>query len=78
MNPSIDGVTGQELNPKLVLEGKKTELEKVKSRGVYACVKRKDAVKDLDGKCIKTRWVLTQKGYEVEGRSRLVAQEFAQ
>ena len=74
-----DDVTGDELDPQLVEEGCKEELEMFKRMKVYEYVLRRDAQADAEGKMVGVRWVKTKKGTKEKPkiRCRLVAQEFA-
>lgn len=66
---------GKHLGPQKVVLGNKKELQMSKERDVYSSVCRVGAIVDHDGKFVKRRWVLAERGGDV--RSRLVAQEFA-
>ena len=71
-----DDASGAELDPKVVQEARRLEVEYVRSRNVYTKGRRKDV--PSGGKVVKTKWVDINKGdlQEMNVRSRLVAMEF--
>ena len=75
----VDDVTGEPLNPGLIMRARGEEMGGFKEFGVYEYELREVAMKDSEGKFIGTRWVDTNKGTaeKPEVRSRLVGQEFA-
>ena len=73
-----DDLTGLLLDPKGVLEARQKELSYVEQKKAWTIVSR-DKAKDNGWDIIKTRWINTNKGddLDVVYRSRLVGKEFA-
>ena len=72
-----DDVSGNELDPKMVLQAREEEMDQFRKHGVYEKV-QEEVCWAVTGKApIGTRWVDINKGDEVspEYRSRLVAQQ---
>ena len=71
-----DTVTGEQLPPDLVAQGKKEEIAWTRSIGLYTKVPRSDAVK-RGAKIIPVKWVVVNKGdaEHIKVRCRLVAKE---
>ena len=72
-----DNLSGEWLDPGMVREARKTEMEEVEKHGVYEKVPLEECYKETGKPPIGTRWVDTNKGDKIhpEYRSRLVAQE---
>ena len=72
-----DNLSGEWLDPDLVREARKTEMEEVEKHQVYEKVPLEECYKETGKSPVGTRWVDTNKGDKVhpEYRSRLVAQE---
>ena len=68
----VDDSTGIKLNERMVLEGRKLEMETFKEMKVYDYIKRDEVKKNGTGKTVGVRWVDVLKNDVV--RSRLVAQ----
>ena len=69
-----DDVTGEQLNPKLVLEARLKEISYIHTKGVWRKMPRTQA-KDMGLKIIGARWIDIDKGSidDPNYRSRLVA-----
>ena len=65
----IDDVSGEPMDPSLIVKARQEEVRGFTERGVYHHVPRRVAEADPEGKFIGVRWV--------DVRSRLVGQEFA-
>ena len=74
-----DDVTGEYIDPKLILDARRDELVGFERQKVYTRVPRQQAREDPEGIVVGVRWVDRNKGSEREPdvRCRLVAQEFA-
>ena len=72
-----DDVSGSQLDPKMVIQARRTELEFFRRMRVYEKVPRWKAQR-LNKKIIQTRWIDVNKGDDQnpDYRSRLVAKEF--
>ena len=75
----IDDVSGEPIDPSLIVKARQQEMHGFKERGVYHHVPRKIAEADPEGKFIGVRWVDVNKGAKEvpKVRSILVGQEFA-
>ena len=75
----IDDVSGEPMDPSLIVKARQQEMHGFKERGVYHHVPRKIAEADPEGKFIGVRWVDVNKGAKEvpKVRSILVGQEFA-
>jgi hypothetical protein len=73
----FDENTWEELDPKLVEEGEKAELQRFRDMNVYEYVSRDQAINDEGGKFVKVKWVRVNKGTPRDPvvKCRLVAQE---
>lgn len=73
---AIDDVSGVELDPNMVLEARKKEMEYFRKLNVYSHVPRSELGK-TQGKLIKTRWIDVNKADTTnpDYRSRLVGKE---
>ena len=73
----FDENTWEELDPKLVEEGEKAELQRFHDMNVYEYVSRDQAIHDEGGKFVKVKWVRVNKGTSRDPvvKCRLVAQE---
>ena len=74
-----DDVSGEPMDPCLIVKARQEEMHGFKERGVYHHVPRRIAEADPEGKFIGVRWVDVNKGTKEvpKVRSRLVGQEFA-
>jgi hypothetical protein len=74
-----DETTWEELDPRCVAAAEAEEMKRFRDRQVYSYVDRVSAMKDREGKFVKTRWVRINKGSKLvpRVRCRLVAQELA-
>jgi hypothetical protein len=72
-----DENTWEMLDPKLVEEGEKAELQRFRDMNVYEYVPRDQAINDEGGKFVKVKWVRVNKGTTQKPlvKCRLVAQE---
>ena len=75
----VDDVSGEPIDPSLIVKARQEEMRGFTERGVYHHVPRRVAEADPEGKFIGVRWVDVNKGTKEvpEVRSRLVGQEFA-
>ena len=73
----FDENTWEQLDPKLVEEGEKVELQRFRDMKVYEYVSRDQAINDEGGKFVKVKWVRVNKGTPRDPmvKCRLVAQE---
>ena len=72
-----DENTWEWLDPKLVVEGERAELQRFRDMNVYEYVPREQAIHDEGGKFVKVKWVRVNKGTTQQPmvKCRLVAQE---
>ena len=75
----IDDVSGESIDPSLIVKALQEEMRGFSERGVYHYVPRRVAEGDREGKFIGVLWVDVNKGTKEVPRirSRLVGQEFA-
>ena len=75
---AIDDITGQELDPKLMIKARKDEIAYFREMGVYDKVDVSESWKETGKAPIAVRWVDINKGDSANPnyRSRLVAKEF--
>ena len=75
----IDDVSGESMDPSLIVKARQEEMQGFSDRGVYHHVPRRVAEGYREGKFISVRWVDVEKGTKEapKVRSRLVGQEFA-
>jgi len=74
-----DETTWEQLDPQHVAEAEAEEMKRFRDRQVYSYVARDEAMRDKEGKFVKTRWVRINKGSKLvpRVRCRLVAPELA-
>jgi hypothetical protein len=74
-----DETTWEPLDAQLVADAEAEEMKRFRDRQVYSYVDRNEAMRDKEGKFVKTRWVRINKGSKLvpRVRCRLVAQELA-
>ena len=72
-----DDVTGAELNPSMVKEARREEVEYIRKMGLYTKVPVSECWRNTGGKPIQVRWIDINKGdiKHPNYRSRLVAKE---
>ena len=75
---AFDDVTGQELNPQLMMKARQDEIQYFREMGVYEKVDIEECWKAIGKAPIAVRWVDINKGDTANPnyRSRLVAKEF--
>ena len=66
----FDDVSGEAIDPSLIVKARQEKMHGVTERGVYHLVPRRIAEADPEGKFIGVRWVDVNNGYEGVAKSK--------